>query len=430
MALQADGRIVMAGSGLHPGSPSCDLARYNRRAAGHDFRRHRPDPPGDHRGRGRPSGSRSRATARSWPPVEDDRPAAIIPASRPPRSGRRPRQRGRERGHRLRRRRASPIALRDPRGATPTTWSSRRTARSCWAGGAPTTTRPLRSRRCASIADGKLDASYDGDGVAMASIGYDRTALVLQKTAALHPGRPRRQSRAEQARLRPGPLQSRRQPRRNFLNRGPAPRARLAGRGPGREGCPRCRRPTRCRSTSWSRPAPATTRRWAGSWSCTATTSRLVARTLIGRALQARLDASDLVQETFLKAHRDSPRSRRGRARAGRLAAADPRPHPGRPGQAPPGQGRDYRRQESLEAMLDRSSLAAQEALAAPSLAQRPRRPGASRPSSWPTPWNACPADYREVFILRNLEHMPLRARSPRGWAARSTRCGSSGRGR
>ena len=32
---------------------------------------------------------------------------------------------------------------------------------------------------------------------------------------------------------------------------------------------------------------------------------RLVARAMIGQALRVRLDASDLVQETFLKAHRE-----------------------------------------------------------------------------------------------------------------------------
>src|SRR4051794_28295029 len=34
---------------------------------------------------------------------------------------------------------------------------------------------------------------------------------------------------------------------------------------------------------------------------------RLVARSLIGRALRLKLDLSDLVQETFLEAHRDFP---------------------------------------------------------------------------------------------------------------------------
>src|SRR5579885_1988338 len=95
---------------------------------------------------------------------------------------------------------------------------------------------------------------------------------------------------------------------------------------------------------------------------------RLVARTLIGQALRVRLDASDLVQETFLKAAREfgqflgstEPeltawlrqilvRTLANRAKRHRR------------------QARDYQRQESLEAMLDRSSVAVQRALAVPS---------------------------------------------------------------
>ena len=63
------------------------------------------------------------------------------------------------------------------------------------------------------------------------------------------------------------------------------------------------------------------------------------------------------------------PVRRRRRARAGRLAAADPGPQPGRPGRgtiAPA--GRDDRRQESLEAMLDRSGTRCTQALAGAAL--------------------------------------------------------------
>ena len=52
----------------------------------------------------------------------------------------------------------------------------------------------------------------------------------------------------------------------------------------------------------------------------------LLARVQIGRRLQGKVDAGDVVQETFLEAHRQIaqlPRHQRGRA--GRLAAADPR---------------------------------------------------------------------------------------------------------
>src|SRR6516225_9737621 len=94
---------------------------------------------------------------------------------------------------------------------------------------------------------------------------------------------------------------------------------------------------------------------------------RLMARTLISQPLRVRLDASDLVQETLLKAHREF---------ASFLGSTEPelvawlrqilvrnlsdqvKRHRAK--------GRDYRREEPLEAMLDRSSLAIQQRLAAP----------------------------------------------------------------
>ena len=79
---------------------------------------------------------------------------------------------------------------------------------------------------------------------------------------------------------------------------------------------------------------------------------RLQARTLIGRTLQVRLDPSDLVQETFLEAHRDFPMFG-GTTEAElivwlrrilvRNLADQARHHKA--------QGRDVRRQESLEMM-------------------------------------------------------------------------------
>ncbi|MDB5349065.1 MAG: polymerase sigma factor, sigma-70 family [Planctomycetota bacterium] len=91
---------------------------------------------------------------------------------------------------------------------------------------------------------------------------------------------------------------------------------------------------------------------------------RLVACSLLGGALRVQLDASDLVQETFLKAHQQfagfggdgEPElvAWLRRILVRNLADAARHHHAG---------SRDVRRQRSLEAMLDRSGLAAQRAL-------------------------------------------------------------------
>ncbi len=136
---------------------------------------------------------------------------------------------------------------------------------------------------------------------------------------------------------------------------------------------------------------------------------RLVARSLIGGALRIKLDPSDLVQETFLKAHRNFARfAGETEARAGGLAAADPDPEPGQPGQAPPSPGARH---------------------AAPGVAGSPARAVGQVPSSRagphaPSPSEAAsrreqavlladavdrlPSDYREAFVLRTLEHVPF----------------------
>jgi RNA polymerase sigma-70 factor (ECF subfamily) len=94
---------------------------------------------------------------------------------------------------------------------------------------------------------------------------------------------------------------------------------------------------------------------------------RLVARSLAGRAAGAEADPSDLVQETFLKAHRDFPRFA-GTAEPELVACLrrilvrtmdDQFKHRRT-------LRRDARPEQSLEEMLDRSSLAVQEALTAP----------------------------------------------------------------
>ena len=135
--------------------------------------------------------------------------------------------------------------------------------------------------------------------------------------------------------------------------------------------------------------------------------ARLLARTLIGTTLRLRLDPSDLVQETFLEAHRDFPRFDGSTERellawlrrilARNLADQARRQKAGL---------RDIRRQVSLEAMLDRSSARMQQALMAvvssPSAAAAQREQAVLLADALAD----LPPDYREVIILRNLERL------------------------
>ena len=136
---------------------------------------------------------------------------------------------------------------------------------------------------------------------------------------------------------------------------------------------------------------------------------RLVARALIGQALRVRLDASDLVQETFLKASREFGQFLGAtepeltawlRQILVRTLANQAKHHRRR--------GRDYQRQESLEAMLDRSSEAVQQALATPSESPSTHAVRREQAVLLADALEKLPADYREVFILRNLEHIPF----------------------
>lgn len=135
--------------------------------------------------------------------------------------------------------------------------------------------------------------------------------------------------------------------------------------------------------------------------------ARLLARTLIGTTLRLRLDPSDLVQETFLEAHRDFPRfsgmtegevvAWLRRILIRNLADQARRQKAGL---------RDFRRQESLEAALERSGARMQMALAAS--ASSPSAAAARREQAviLADALAALPPDYREVIILRNLERL------------------------
>lgn len=133
----------------------------------------------------------------------------------------------------------------------------------------------------------------------------------------------------------------------------------------------------------------------------------LLARTQIGNVLRLRLDASDLVQETFLEAHRDFKAfvgsSEKELVTWLRRILVRNLTDQARRQQA---LKREHDREESLEAMLERSSAAVHQALAAevpsPS-AQEARR---ERAVLFSNALASLPPDYQEVMILRHLERL------------------------
>jgi RNA polymerase sigma-70 factor (ECF subfamily) len=138
---------------------------------------------------------------------------------------------------------------------------------------------------------------------------------------------------------------------------------------------------------------------------------RLLARAQIDMGLRVRLDPSDLVQETLLEAYRDfgqfAGRSEREligwlrRILVRNLTDQLKRQR---------SQARDIRRGESLEAMLDRSSQAAEAALArsisTPSLQAAKREQAVLLADALAK----LPPDYREVIVLRNVENLKFEA--------------------
>ena len=70
--------------------------------------------------------------------------------------------------------------------------------------------------------------------------------------------------------------------------------------------------------------------------------------------------------------------------------------------------GRDYRREEPLEAVLDRSSAAIQERLAARLSSPSGHAIRREQAVVLADALETLPPDYREVFVLRILEHVPI----------------------
>jgi RNA polymerase sigma-70 factor (ECF subfamily) len=133
---------------------------------------------------------------------------------------------------------------------------------------------------------------------------------------------------------------------------------------------------------------------------------RLLARLEIGRQLQGKLDASDIVQETFLEAHRNFARFQGTsepqfvswlRQILAAKAANLLRHYLGT-------QGRDVRLERELATNLDNSSRALGERLIGPW--SSPSQQAVRREQSvlLADALERLPADYREVIVLRHLE--------------------------
>jgi RNA polymerase sigma-70 factor (ECF subfamily) len=136
---------------------------------------------------------------------------------------------------------------------------------------------------------------------------------------------------------------------------------------------------------------------------------RLVARSLIGQRLRVRLDSSDVVQDTFVKAAREfrqflgstEPELTAWLRQILVRTLANQAKHHQR-------KSRNYQRQESLEAMLDRSSAAVHAALAAPTETPSSHAVRREKAVLLADALEKLSDTYREVFILRNLEHIPF----------------------
>jgi RNA polymerase sigma-70 factor (ECF subfamily) len=136
----------------------------------------------------------------------------------------------------------------------------------------------------------------------------------------------------------------------------------------------------------------------------------LLARVQVGRRLQGKVDPADLVQETFLEAHRHFPVFR-GQSEpevaawlrqimAGVLSNLLRR-YLGT-------QGRDVRLERELAGELDRSSQALDGGFADPGPTPSKVAVGRERAVLLADALGRLPGDYREAIILRNLEELPF----------------------
>ena len=136
----------------------------------------------------------------------------------------------------------------------------------------------------------------------------------------------------------------------------------------------------------------------------------LLARIEIGRRLQTKVDAGDLVQETFLEAHRNFGMFR-GKSEgefinwlrgimAARIATMV-RHFVGT-------QGRNVRRERGLQIDLDHSSRALDRGLVALQSTPSQKMARHELRVMFADTLARLPADYREVIVLRHFEELPI----------------------
>src|SRR5262245_35687422 len=136
---------------------------------------------------------------------------------------------------------------------------------------------------------------------------------------------------------------------------------------------------------------------------------RLMASTQMGPALRVRLDPSDLVQEALLEAHRDFAQFGGGSepellAWLRRILARNLLDQ-ARRNQA---QVRDHSRQESLEVLMEDSGSSLVAALAARGPSPSSHASRREQAVLLADALERLPPDYREVIVLRNMQHLPF----------------------
>jgi RNA polymerase sigma-70 factor (ECF subfamily) len=135
----------------------------------------------------------------------------------------------------------------------------------------------------------------------------------------------------------------------------------------------------------------------------------LLVRSHLKPALRARLDNSDLIQETFLHVHQGFPQFRGSselelvawlRRILARVLANQVKQHQR--------QARDHRREESLETLLDRSDQALKLALGATGSSPSGQAARREQTVLLADALARLTPDQNQVFMLRHFEHLPV----------------------